>query len=277
MTAGHQLKQVREKLGLRYRDVETASKKIGAEHNSADYVIALSRLADIENKGVTPNLFRLYTLCAIYRLDISEVLGWYGINVAQLFADSLYILPDHSHPVHTRNGRIAPPGAIDLPIELDPGFDPSKNTYLTRMIQKWGRVPLAMIDKLDFEHFHYATIGTDDLFMSPMLPPGTLLQVDINDTEIVQSGWKNEFERPIYFFEMRDRYVCSWCNLADGMLILQPHSLSPAKPTLLKHGPDADVVGRVVGYATQLPRESSPDDEDVPPTRKKRRKKPRPE
>ncbi len=145
------------------------------------------------------------------------------------------------------------------------------------MIQQWGKVPLAMIEKLDFEHYHYASIGTDDLFMSPMPPPGTLLQVDINDTKIVQGGWKNEFERPIYFFEMRDRYVCSWCDLADGVLILQPHSLSPAKPTLLKFGPDVDVVGRVVGYAAQFPREGVPDPDDSAPKKPKRRRKPRAE
>ncbi len=115
MTAGHQLKQVREKLGMRYRDVETASQRIADQHDSRDYIIALSRLADIENKGVTPNLFRLYSLCAIYRLDISEVLGWYGIDLSQMFVDSTFILPEHSHPIHTRNGRISPPPRRDRP------------------------------------------------------------------------------------------------------------------------------------------------------------------
>ena len=193
--------------------MESASREIANRRSSPDYVIGISRLADIENKGVTPNLFRLYSLCAIYRLDISEVLGWYGIDISRVLVDSTVVHPGHSHPVHKSNGWIAPRGSIDLPIELDPGFDPSKNTYLTRVIQSWGKVPLAMIDTLDLKKFHYASIGTDDLFMSPLLPPGTLLQVDINDTKIVCSGWKNDFERPIYFFEMRDRYVCSWCTV----------------------------------------------------------------
>jgi hypothetical protein len=39
----------------------------------------LSRLADIENRDTVASIYRLYTLCAIYRLDFDEVLEWYGV------------------------------------------------------------------------------------------------------------------------------------------------------------------------------------------------------
>ena len=67
--AGEKLKRVRERLKLTYRDVEKASQQIAERRGSDEFVIALSRLADIENKGTVPTIYRLYTLCAIYRLD----------------------------------------------------------------------------------------------------------------------------------------------------------------------------------------------------------------
>jgi len=47
----HQLR-VRERLNLRFRDVEEASTRIANVHSSDEYIVTLSRLADIENKGV---------------------------------------------------------------------------------------------------------------------------------------------------------------------------------------------------------------------------------
>ena len=72
--AGQKLKRARERLNLRYRDVEEASNQIAARHSNDEFSIALSRLADIENKGTVPTIYRLYALCAIYRLDFNEVL-----------------------------------------------------------------------------------------------------------------------------------------------------------------------------------------------------------
>ena len=86
--AGQKLKRVREGLNLRYRDVEEASLRIAEAHKNDEFAIALSRLADIENKGTVPSIYRLYTLSAIYRLDFLELLEWYDVNVGNLPADA---------------------------------------------------------------------------------------------------------------------------------------------------------------------------------------------
>ncbi len=72
---GLKLKSIRERLDLRFRDVEEPSYRIAAIHKNDEFCIAISRLADIENKGVIPSIFRLYPLCAIYKQDIEEMLG----------------------------------------------------------------------------------------------------------------------------------------------------------------------------------------------------------
>ncbi len=76
--AGQKLKRIRERLRLKFRDIEEASLKIAAARQNDEFVVALSRLADIENKGTIPSIYRLYSLCAIYRLDLlrGAVLVW---------------------------------------------------------------------------------------------------------------------------------------------------------------------------------------------------------
>src|SRR4051812_13006004 len=83
------LKRARVRLKLTYRDVELASQKIARRRGNPAFAIALSRLADIENKGTLPTVYRIYTLAAIYRLDFDEVLDWYGIPRRLLSGDAL--------------------------------------------------------------------------------------------------------------------------------------------------------------------------------------------
>jgi transcriptional regulator with XRE-family HTH domain len=86
-TPGQKLKRVRERLNLRYREVEEASARIAERHGNDEFILVLSRIADIENKGTVPSIYRLYSLCAIYQLDLNEVLSWYGIS-ANIIEDS---------------------------------------------------------------------------------------------------------------------------------------------------------------------------------------------
>ncbi len=160
--AGQRLKRVRERLDLRYRDVEEASVRIAERHNSGEFILGLSRLADIENKGTVPTLYRLYSLCAIYRLDPFEVMGWYGIDISMLAADAALIEVQKTHTINfTGNGQ----GTVQVPLTLDPGLDPRKSTYLSRMIQRWGRLPLMLLNGLDVEQHRYAYVGTEDWFI----------------------------------------------------------------------------------------------------------------
>ena len=94
---GEKLKRVRERLKLTYRDVEKASQLLAQRRANDEFAIALSRLADIENKGTVPTIFRLYALCAIYRINLDEVLGWYGVPTELLAAESLLIPLAETH------------------------------------------------------------------------------------------------------------------------------------------------------------------------------------
>ncbi|MEK7408216.1 MAG: helix-turn-helix transcriptional regulator [Acidobacteriota bacterium] len=247
--AGQRLKRVRERLNLRYRDVEEASLRIAERHKNDEFVIALSRLADIENKGTVPTLYRLYSLCAIYRLDIHEVLDWYGVELSSLPSDSMAIDIERTHPVgFAANGQ----GDIQIPLSLDPGLDLRRTTYLSRMIQRWGKLPLMLLNGLDLKNHRYGFIGTEDWTMYPLLQPGCFVVIDETRRKIINAGWTHEFERPIYFLEHRKGYACCWCSLTEAHLVLQPHPASLCNPEIYAYPDAIEVIGQVTGVAMRL-------------------------
>jgi len=247
--AGQKLKRARERLNLRYRDVEQASMQLAERRQNSEFVIALSRLSDIENKGTVPTIYRLYSLCTIYRLDLLEVLEWYRVDMAMMAADAAAIPLPGTHLL-----GFAPPthGEIQVPLFVDQGVDLSKTTYLSRTIQRWGKLPLSLLNALDVKHQRYAFIGTEDWSMYPIIQPGALVLIDESRRKIINSGWNNEFERPIYFLEHRTGFAFGWCSLNDGQLVVQPHPASQCLPRSYSHASEIDVIGQISGVAMLL-------------------------
>ena len=99
LTPGQQLRTIREQLGLTMREVEIASARIAAKHGNDDFSIPLSRLSDIETKGIVPSIYRLYSLAVTYRCDLRDILSWYGIDVNNAASDLNVIEPRKSHRV----------------------------------------------------------------------------------------------------------------------------------------------------------------------------------
>ena len=246
--AGQKLKRVRERLNLRFRDVEEASTKIAARRGSDEFTVALSRLADIENKGTMPSIYRLYSLCAIYRLELTDVLSWYGVSLSALLGDASVVEHVRTHLVGFRPEE----GDIQVPIALDPGLDLSRTVFLSRLIQRWGTVPLMLLNNIDLRSYRYGLIGTEDWSMFPIIPPGSLVVIDDSKRRIATSGWTTEFDRPIYFLEHREGYACGWCSAKEGQLTVQPHPSSNRDPETYLYPDEIEVVGQVTRIALSL-------------------------
>lgn len=244
---GEKLRKIRERLKLTYRDVEQASQDLARRRGSTEFLIPLSRLADIENAGKVPSLFRLYTLCVVYRLDFQDVLRWYGIPVEHLAADSLHIRLDETHPLPSKaNGSVTIPNALGAEIDL------TKTTFLSHLIRQWGKMPLSFLNGLDVKQHRYGLVGLEDWSMFPILRPGSLVLIDEGRRKIARSGWSTEFDRPIYFFELREGFACGWCTVESDRLLIQPHPASEKKPSLFKFPDEIDVIGQVTGVAMLL-------------------------
>jgi len=129
MLPGLRLRQVRERLGLTYRDVERISFELAARRGRPEFVLHLSRLADIENHNVVPSLHKLYTLAVVYHLKPLELFSWYDVPVGECFEDGVNFPSPQTH-------LIAPPSSMKVPLRFDPAFDPRRTDYLSRMVER---------------------------------------------------------------------------------------------------------------------------------------------
>ncbi len=245
---GRQLRLLRERLGLTLRDVENASCSLAKKYGNDEFATGLSRLSDIETKGVVPSIHRLYALAVIYRRDLDELLAWYGVDVNNAAADLAVVEPPHSH----RAEAVQMMKAVRMPTRIEPGFDLRRTVNLGRMIERWGLVPLSYLAQFEKAEYTYGYIGSEDFTMYPILLPGSLVQIDESRNQVQEGMWRSEYERPIYFVETRTAFICSWCALKENELIVQPHPLSPQPVRFLRYPQDAEVLGQVIGVAMRL-------------------------
>lgn len=254
------LRAIREELGLTLRDVETASERIARRRDNEEYLIPISRLSDFETKGVIPSIYRLYSLAAIYRCNFRDILSWYGVEPEVSLSDMEAAPPPLSHLTEALSNT----RTVEMPVRMDPGFDPKKTSNLGRMVESWGAVPFIYLERLSKLQFTYGYVGTEDQTMFPILPPGSFIQVDETRNRVRKGGWRSEYERPIYFVETREGHTCCWCAVDKEEIILQSHPLSPVRPKVVPKA-EAEIVGQVVGVAMRLAesREFNPDIQNI--------------
>ena len=246
--AGQKLKQQRESLKLRYRDVQQASRVLAQRHGNSEYYVALSRLSDIENHGTTPSIYRIYSLCAIYRLDLTTVLGWYEITPEKLLADSLSIPLPETHLIGIEGDDA---GMVNVPLtSTAPDFE--KTILVSRLVRQWGKMPLQLLASLDLKPYRFGLIGSQDWSMYPLIPPGSLVQIDPLKRKVVSSGWAQEHERPIYFLEHHGWFSFGWCTVSDKRIIVQSHPSSETPAKVFQFPGEIDVVGQIIGVAMHL-------------------------
>ena len=87
--------------------------------------------------------------------------------------------------------------------------------------------------------------------MYPLIRPGALLEIDTSQNKLQTASGLNEFDRPIYFVELRDGYACGRCELQGNQLLIIPHQSSPASVRPFTYPRDAGIFGRVVAYYTR--------------------------
>src|SRR5438876_10176963 len=87
ISAGPHLRNLREKLGLTMRDIETGSERLARKYSNEEYFIPISRLSDFETKGVIPSIYRLYALAVLYRRGFRVLRRWYGVDLDTVVSD----------------------------------------------------------------------------------------------------------------------------------------------------------------------------------------------
>jgi transcriptional regulator with XRE-family HTH domain len=243
MLPGLRLRQVREHLGLTYRDVERSSYEIAAKRGRPEFILHISRLADIENHNVVPGLHKLYALAVVYHLNPLEIFRWYEVPVDEFFADGALFPAPQTH-------LGAPPASLRVPLQFDPAFDPKRTAYLSRMVEQWGTFEGTLLN--GNQQHRYGYIGLTDRRMMPLLRPGSIVMLDASVHRIEDIDWSTEYDRPIYFVEVHEGYRCGWFHQDGSRLVMQPHPLSRCLPEWWRVPDEAEIVGRVIGVVTRL-------------------------
>jgi transcriptional regulator with XRE-family HTH domain len=248
--AGKRLKAWREKLGLSTRAVQAMSRQIATEHQNEEFFLSHNWVTDIENGRFRPGMFRMAAISVIYRRNYTEVASLYGLQMGELRRDMASIHLPKTHLVESL--REPETEAVSLPIEFKPDFRYEKTNLLARAVEKWEAVPLGLLQHLDLRTSMYGYIGIEDFTLYPLIRPGSLVQIDSAQRKISPVPWQTDFDRPIYFTELRHGYVCSWCEIDRGKLMVIPHAHAHQEVRVFDYPDQAEIVGRVTGVTMSI-------------------------
>lgn len=247
------------RLGLSLREVERRSLKLVAERQNRDYSLSRTWITDIEKGRFVPGTFKVASLSVIYQLTIAEIHAIYGIDPGDIVKDRMIFRPPKTHLVTFSDG--AAPGSETATVKSEAAVPFESTNLLSRLVDIWGEVPVPLLRHLDLRRCLYGYIGMQDRTMSPLLSPGTFVQIDAKQTRVQKSAGTKEtgqsqFTRPIYFLDIRTGYACGWCEVKDGVLTLIPHPDSGEQTRTFRYPSEVDVVGRVTGVAMRIAKES---------------------
>jgi transcriptional regulator with XRE-family HTH domain len=251
MDPGARLKEIRTRLGITTREVAIFSKTIADAEGNNEFLISSPWLTQIENeKTALPSIYKLFTLASIYGLSYPQLLALYGVDtqkVKQYHAE----MPIGKTRLTEHDSTETPP-FLEIPVRFDAGLNLNQTNLLSRMIESWGKVPLEFIQHFDLRHRLYGFVGLKDYTLYPLVKPGSFVEIDPDVKKPKHGVARSEFDRPIYFVDLRNDYACAWCDLIEDKLILLAHPLSPVKTRIFAFPQEAEIVGQVTGLAMRI-------------------------
>lgn len=238
---GATLRALRQRWQLSLREVEQRSRSIARERGDLSYQFSASWLARLESDEHELTVNKLAALAEIYSIPADQLVhAACPGNAATLTLD---LVPSPSAATLPIEG-LRKPQADDLLSDTSfPDRSPNE-TSLLQTENASSRTP-----------FLRGIIGKLDLTLDPMIPAGSIVQIDTRKREISpKRDWTDEFQRPIYFLKTKDGNFCGWCELDKDSqwLTLIPHPLSPAPSRRWKYRTEVENLGRVMSVVIRL-------------------------
>ena len=238
MEPGKWIRALREDRLLKPSDIERITKNIGETRGNPDFYISHSSLADIE-LGAIPGIHKLFSLALCLKVSLKELLRPFGIDEAGVSSPgsepAIDVLALPSLPVRDAGFRF----------HLSFDTDTSQETTLLKVdAQDLAILPPAIRARFDPIRYRYALIGSKDDSMGDLLPPRSLVEIDITQTIAHGSARQALRERPIYLVWHSEGHTCCWCQVDGRELILIPHPLSHQRIRRFKTPSEATVVGK---------------------------------
>ena len=240
---GARLRTIRRQWQLSLREVEKRSRHLAQERGNRSYHVSASWLDRLEREEHDLSVSKLMALAEIYNVSTGQLLRCIdpgnGQNLIprQLSPESASKFPGE--------GSLEAQARYLLPDTPVPAQPPDDETSLAAAENGQSPAP-----------YRWGIIGKRDLTLHPMIPAGSIVQIDTQKRAIsTRRNWTHEFQRPIYFLMTRDAYVCGWCELDKNSdwLTLIPHSLSPVPSRRWRYRTEIESIGRVIRVAVRLP------------------------
>jgi transcriptional regulator with XRE-family HTH domain len=253
--AGAKLKAIRMRLGLSVREVARRSVILMAERQNRDFSLSRGWINDVEKGRFVPGTFKIASLSVIYQRSIAEIHALFGIEPGDITKERPLFRPPKTHLLLPPDEPGSDSG--ELPEGPDVTSRLESTNLLSKLVNIWGDVPVPLLRHLDLRRSLYGYIGTEDRTMSPLIPPGSFVQIDAKQTRVKRdtakkSAGQSPFTRPIYFLDTRTGYACGWCEIKDGVLTLIPHPDSGEQTRTFRYPSEVEVVGRVTGIAMRI-------------------------
>jgi len=236
VTPGENLRRMRIRLGLSTRRVSELSLRVAEEQGSSAFSISHARLVQIENEESIPSIHKLFTLSCIYGIAVQELFGAYFNPQSAEQRHASIPLPN-THLASFADNRRPPTIPFQDSIRSTPyPCLANRKGVLIPGMETSGR-PL------------YGFVGVSDHTMHPLIPAGSMVEIQPCRRVADPVPYRSEWERPVYFLESRSGYLCCWCSIHDGKLFSIPHPLSPCRPQVFAFPSEVEVVGGVTGIA----------------------------
>jgi len=245
---GQKLKALRNDRNITVRDVEQASRRIAEAKGDKRFQISNGWLTQLE-KGISePSICKLFSLSVIYHIKFFDLIRLYDVDIDEIAKYELVANP-HVTQLLSAESPVKS-GPVRVPESLSPSLAARGTGLITekmRMVQQ----TTSALAAAGAAAITYGYIGLNDLTMYPLIWPGSFVWLDVTQNKLQPDAWHNEYERPIYFIELRDGYACGWCELQGNQLLIIPHHSSPATIRRFTYPKDAEIAGRVTGFETR--------------------------
>jgi transcriptional regulator with XRE-family HTH domain len=241
MDSGKRIRELREEQFVKPSDIERISQSIADVKGNADFYVSHSTLADVE-AGSTPSIHKLFSLAACLRVSLEDLLLVFGTDANEVreFTDKRD--PRDRGP----SARKATEAGLRFQLNFDAGVTSHETTLLRLNPQELAALPLALRKRLDPRRYRYAVVGLKDDSMADLIPPGSLLEVDVMQNAVHVFDWRNMRERPVYLVWHADGHSCCWCQLEGKELTLLPYPISQQPVRRFRVPREASVIGRVI-------------------------------
>ena len=147
-------------------------------------------------------------LSAIYHVGYTEVLSCFGLPISELGHYRASIGVPKTHLLGSETDLETE--KVSLPVRFKAEFQLGKTNLPAGVVEKWDQIPISFLRHLDLHKSVFGFIRLEDFTLHPLIRPGSLVQIDASQRKISTEKWEKEFDRPIYFVELRIGYVCSW-------------------------------------------------------------------